>query len=97
MTVIGYALVAPSVTMAASDHVEVAGVARGLRRVVHHHETSAGLAARASEQVADEKTLRDADPQAWLFAQRTRHLTYGFCDPYAEQMLRRMGLLPPLT
>lgn len=40
------------------------------------------------------QVLSTADPQAWLFVQRARYLDEGHCDPYAEQMLRRMGLLP---
>ncbi|QQS00238.1 MAG: hypothetical protein IPK37_15300 [Austwickia sp.] len=34
------------------------------------------------------------DPQAWLFAERARHQRDGACDPWADQMLYRAGLLP---
>lgn len=49
--------------------------------------------ADATARVAS--TLRDeTDPQAWLFAQRSRYLREGACDPYAQLMLLRVGLLP---
>lgn len=34
------------------------------------------------------------DPQDWLFAERERYRRLGSCDPWAEQMLRRAGMLP---
>lgn len=37
--------------------------------------------------------VRRVDPQAWLFSERSRYLTTGSCDPYAEQMLRAAGFL----
>lgn len=37
-----------------------------------------------------------SDPQQWLFAQRARLQVEGMCDPWAEQMLYRAGLLPPV-
>ncbi len=93
MTVISYALVDPNVTMTTGqDLVEVAGVAGQLRRVVDL--TSAVHSANAHQQVAAQELDDDADPQSWLFVQRARYLVQGYCDPYAEQMLRRMGLLP---
>ena len=33
------------------------------------------------------------DPQAWLFTQRAHYREHGYCDPYAELMLRRAGFL----
>ena len=38
--------------------------------------------------------VAQADPQGWLFAQRARYQREGCCDPWAEQMLARAGLLP---
>lgn len=37
--------------------------------------------------------LRRADPQAWLFLERSRYVQTGACDPYAEQLLRRAGFI----
>lgn len=34
------------------------------------------------------------DPQGWLFAERSRFLREGTCDPWAAQMLAKAGLLP---
>ena len=34
------------------------------------------------------------DPQDWLFAQRARYQSHGSCNPWAEQMLYRAGMLP---
>lgn len=34
------------------------------------------------------------DPQAWLFAERSRYREQGTCDPYAMLMLMTAGLLP---
>lgn len=34
------------------------------------------------------------DPQVWLFRERSRFLSTGLCDPWAEHLLRRAGLLP---
>lgn len=94
MTVISYALVAPTVTVSAGqDPVEVAGVAGQLRRVVDH-VTSVVQSVTAHQQSAAEEIRSEGDPQTWLFVQRARYLAQGHCDPYAEQMLRRMGLLP---
>lgn len=50
--------------------------------------------ASVHQQVAAREIAGDADPESWLFVQRARYLSVGYCDPYAEQMLRRMGLLP---
>ncbi len=36
----------------------------------------------------------EVDPQAWLFAERARYRETGVCDPWAEHLLRRAGLLP---
>ncbi len=38
--------------------------------------------------------VAQSDPQGWLFAQRSRYLREGTCDPWAEQLLYRAGLLP---
>lgn len=35
------------------------------------------------------------DTQQWLFAERARYLREGTCDPYAQLMLMRAGLLTP--
>ncbi len=35
------------------------------------------------------------DTQRWLFAERARYLREGTCDPYAQLMLMRAGLLTP--
>ncbi len=39
-------------------------------------------------------TVRRMDPQAWLFAERARYARHGVCDPYAQLVLLRAGLLP---
>ncbi|MBW3086538.1 hypothetical protein KEM60_02761 [Austwickia sp. TVS 96-490-7B] len=54
-------------------------------RVYHMVEQQANWVALAVAQ---------ADPQQWLFAQRERFRRDGVCDPWAEQMLYRAGLLP---
>lgn len=52
------------------------------------------LAAAVERHAAAALTvLRLADPQAWLFLERSRYLAEGTCDPYAELMLRRAGFL----
>lgn len=94
MTAISCALVDPNVTMTTGqDPVEVAGVAGQVRRVVDQ-VTSALPSASGDQQVGAQGIAEHADPQSWLFMQRARYLADGSCDPYAEQMLRRMGLLP---
>ncbi len=40
------------------------------------------------------ETVQRVDPQGWLFAERTRFLAEGRCDPWAEQLLRRAGVWP---
>lgn len=40
------------------------------------------------------ETVQRVDPQGWLFAERSRFLSEGRCDPWAEQMLRRAGVWP---
>lgn len=52
-------------------------------------QRQADAAARIVDAVS-----RDADPQAWLFAERARYVREGTCDPYAQLMLMRAGLLP---
>ena len=52
-------------------------------------QRQADAAARIVDTVS-----RDVDPQAWLFAQRARYVREGTCDPYAQLMLMRAGLLP---
>ena len=49
--------------------------------------------AEAASRVVDAVT-READPQAWLFAERARYVREGACDPYAQLMLMRASLLP---
>lgn len=51
------------------------------------------VAAVDRQAAAARAALRAVDPQAWLFAERTRYLSEGTCDPYAELMLRRGGFL----
>lgn len=34
------------------------------------------------------------DPQGWLFRERARYQRDGQCDPWAENMLRRVGMFP---
>lgn len=51
-------------------------------------------AARAIGALVGDAVSRDADPQAWLFTQRARYVREGTCDPYAQLMLMRAGLLP---
>lgn len=36
----------------------------------------------------------DEDAQAWLFRERARYVETGICDPWAEHLLRRAGLMP---
>lgn len=51
-------------------------------------------AAHAIGALFGDAVTRDADPQAWLFAERARYVREGSCDPYAQLMLMRAGLLP---
>lgn len=55
------------------------------------------LEAAAARQAVAVQPLMEIDPESWLFAQRARYAQTGWCDPYAEQMLRRAGMLPTPT
>ncbi len=97
MSVISHELVDPNVTVSMGQlPVEVTGVAGQLARVVDKVSVPAveTLQDSLEQQRSAAEILATADPQAWLFVQRAKFLTDGYCDPYAEQMLRRMGLLP---
>ena len=53
-----------------------------------------GTVVREAGTVACHGGAVAADPGQWLFAQRERFKRDGACDPWAEQMLYRAGLLP---
>ncbi|MBK7722896.1 MAG: hypothetical protein IPI32_11950 [Austwickia sp.] len=91
--VMGYELVDPSVITPSSPPVVVAEIAERLQRVAGQVAQAVDAANQAQHEAVAE-ILAEADPQAWLFVQRAHYVSQGFCDPYAEQMLRRMGLLP---
>ena len=62
--------------------------------MVEQQATWVGTVVREAGTVACHGGAVAADPGQWLFAQRERFKRDGACDPWAEQMLYRAGLLP---
>ncbi|GAB77401.1 hypothetical protein SAMN05421595_1232 [Austwickia chelonae] len=76
-------LVDPS--MASDTHTPFSTTAEADERMFQIVEQQSAWAAAA---------VARSDPQQWLFAERARYVREGSCDPWAEQMLYRAGLLP---